>query len=233
MTRRTGLLPLLIALTLASPGPGQANAAPGRDLGSATAHQRIGGVTVTLSLTNHFSTAAPAMVALPSTRNAWVSGALAVKVDRSGTAPISGTLVAGYLIGCQADIGTATASLTANVDSGAQWTDGRGSIRPTATARTGGTVALATGTVGAQILTYDPPTAPRAGAEVVPTAPWGAASPGYFFFGPTGSLTYQDQTIGVDGCLGRAQAKFFAVAAVRVGNSEVNLNLWGKTFDLT
>ena len=85
-----------------------------------------------------------------------------------------------------------------------------------------------------------PPTTPRRpgsattwptpGDEVAPD--WYAPSTSFDFTGSSGSFTYSDQTIGVDGCAGYAQARMYVIVRAQVGDSKGRIVLWGDRFTL-
>ncbi|KXO89144.1 MspA family porin [Tsukamurella pseudospumae] len=215
-------------------GAGQSGAAYADtvlNLGTASVSQKVGGATVTISISNHSGRLSPGMVSLPTTRNAWVSGVVSAKID--GEKASGGSIMAGYVVGCQVDVGAASVKLSGGVDSGVGYdssADSPFSFTPKATASTGGSLSLKAGSVGTQMLTYDRSKWPAPGDEITPKF----AEPGssFKFAGKSGSLAYSDQTIGVDGCAGYAQAKFFAKVKALVGNSEGTVLLWGKPFSL-
>ncbi|MDP0397957.1 MspA family porin [Tsukamurella strandjordii] len=216
---------------------GAANADTFIPLGVSTTTQKVGDANITVTVKDHSARLSPGMVALPTTRNAWVSGLVSAKIDGKGAS--GGSIAAGYAVGCQVDVGAANVTLGAGVESGAGFRTqetkaGAGDAGPFATpsvsAKTGGSIKLAAGSIGTQMLTYDRATWPTAGDEVSPD--WAEPSTGFKFTGSAGSLSFQDQTIGVDGCAGYAQAKFFAKVKAKVGNTEGYVILWGKPFSL-
>ncbi|KXP03747.1 MspA family porin [Tsukamurella pseudospumae] len=195
-------------------------------LRDATQSVKAGGGTITVSVKGQRARLSPGMVALPTTRNAWVSGAVSVKV--SGDAD-GGSIEAGYLVGCQIDVGEASLDLGAGAESGATFGAG-GGIKPSVSATTGASIKLAAGSVGTQSLTYDRATWPKPGDEIDPD--WSAPSTSFDFTGSSGSFTYADQTIGVDGCAGYAQARMYVIVRAQVGNSKGRVILWGDRFTL-
>ncbi|GAA1071453.1 MspA family porin [Tsukamurella spumae] len=198
-------------------------------LRDATQSVKAGAGTITVSVKGQRARLSPGMVALPTTRNAWVSGAVSVKV--SGDAD-GGSIEAGFLVGCQIDVGEASLDLGAGASSGATFNDpdaGTG-IKPSVSGTTGGSIKLAAGSVGTQSLTYDRATWPKPGDEIDPD--WSAPSTSFDFTGSGGSFTYSDQTIGVDGCAGYAQARMYVIVRAQVGNSKGRVILWGDRFTL-
>lgn len=188
---------------------------------------KVGGATVTVTVSNQSAKLSPGMVALPTTRNAWVSGLVSVKVD--GGKASSGAISAGYLVGCQIDVGSAKVTGGIEGKSGNVTANGP-TLTPSVDATTGASISLAAGSVGKQMLTYDRATWPKPGDTVSPG--WDSPSTSFKFSGNSGSLSYTEQTIGVDGCAGYAQARFFAIVPVQVGDTKSRVVLWGKPFTL-
>ncbi|GAA4404345.1 MspA family porin [Tsukamurella soli] len=197
--------------------------------------QRIGAGTITVTLTGESAKLSPGMVALPTTRNAWVSGTVHAKI--TGKDPGNGTLQAGYVVGCQISVGDA------NISAGAGGSGPIVSSPPDkgdqvagVSASTGGSISLSAGTIGAQNLTWDKPTWPGAGDAFKPSSGggtgWQAPTNNFPFVGDSGSLSYSDETIGVDGCAGYAQARFYTYVTGQVGKAEGTVVLWGKPFTL-
>ncbi|KXO97184.1 MspA (plasmid) [Tsukamurella tyrosinosolvens] len=211
---------------------GAANADTFIPLPNATTTAKVGDSTVTVSVTNQSAKLSPGMVALPTTRNAWVSGLVSAKI--SGGKPDGGSIQAGYAVGCQVDVGSAAINLGAkggvNNKDGVAFDSSGWVGSPSVSGSTGGSIKLAAGSVGTQMLTYDRATWPSPGDEVAPD--WADPSTGFKFKGSSGSLSYAEQTIGVDGCAGYAQARFFAKVKVKSGNTQQTVILWGKAFTL-
>lgn len=208
-----------------------ANADTVLNLGTSTVSQKVGGATVTITLSGHSARLSPGMVALPTTRNAWVSGIVSATID--GAKANGGSIQAGYVVGCQVDVGAANVKFSGTADSGVGFdssADNPLSVTPKASGSTGGSLSLKAGSVGTQMLTYDRSKWPSPGDEISPK--FAEPGTGFKFAGKSGSLSYNDQTIGVDGCAGYAQAKFFAKVKAQVGNSEGAVILWGKPFTL-
>lgn len=183
---------------------------------------------VTVSVTNQSAVLSPSMVALPTSRNAWVSGTVSVKVDGKAS---GGSIRAGYLVGCQIDVGSAKVVLGGDAQSGATYTMNEGpSVAPSVSGTTGGAISLKAGSVGTQYLTWDRATMPEPGDEVTPN--WANPTTSFKFKGGSGSLSYADRTIGVDGCAGYAQARFFAQVKATTGDTARYTVLWGQPFTL-
>lgn len=204
------------AVTVALLAPATAGADTVIPLRDASQSVKAGSGTITITVKGQRAKLSPGMVALPTTRNAWVSGTVSIKV--SGADADGGSIEAGYAVGCQVDVGDASLDLGAGVESGATVGAG-GGITPSVSGTTGGSIKLAAGSIGTQSLTYDRATWPTPGDEVAPD--WYAPSTSFDFTGSSGSFTYSDQTIGVDGCAGYAQARLYVIAKAQVGNGRV------------
>ncbi|ADG79865.1 MspA family protein OS=Tsukamurella paurometabola (strain ATCC 8368 / DSM / CCUG 35730 / CIP 100753 / JCM 10117 / KCTC 9821 / NBRC 16120 / NCIMB 702349/ NCTC 13040) OX=521096 GN=Tpau_3280 PE=4 SV=1 [Tsukamurella paurometabola] len=201
-------------------------------LGVSTTTQKVGDANITVTVKDHSARLSPGMVSLPTTRNAWVSGLVSAKIN--GGKADGGSISAGYAVGCQVDVGAAQVNLGARAgvnNKDGNIVDNTGYVgAPSVSGSTGGSLKLAAGSIGTQMLTYDRSTWPSPGDEV--SSDWADPSTSFKFSGANGSLSFQDQTIGVDGCAGYAQAKFFAKVKAKVGNTEGYVILWGKPFTL-
>ncbi|KXP03744.1 MspA family porin [Tsukamurella pseudospumae] len=207
---------------------GTANADTFIPLPNGSTSSKIGDATVTVSITNQSAKLSPGMVALPTTRNAWVSGVVSAKI--TGGKADGGSIQAGYAVGCQIDVGKTEVTAGVTGESGASVGLNGPTIQPKVTAKTGATISLGAGSVGTQMLTYDRSTWPSPGDEIAPD--WADPSTSFKFKGASGSLGYAEQTIGVDGCAGYAQARFFAKVKAKVGNTQGTVILWSKPFTL-
>ncbi|TWS18900.1 MspA family porin [Tsukamurella asaccharolytica] len=207
---------------------GAANADTFIPLPNDSVTNKVGDSTVTVSITNQSAKLSPGMVSLPTTRNAWVSGVVSAKIN--GGKPDGGSISAGYAVGCQVDVGKTEVTAGVTGASGASVNFNGPTIQPKVTATTGATISLAAGSIGTQMLTYDRASWPSPGDEVAPD--WADPSTSFKFKGASGSLAYTEQTIGVDGCAGYAQARFFAKVKVKSGNTQSTVVLWGKPFTL-
>lgn len=207
---------------------GTANADTFIPLPNNSTTNKIGDASVTVTISNQSAKLSPGMVSLPTTRNAWVSGLVSVKIN--GGKADGGSIAAGYAVGCQVDVGSAGVTAGVTGESGASATLNGPTLEPSVKATTGATIKLSAGSVGTQMLTYDRATWPEAGDEIAPD--WADPSTGFKFKGASGSLSYTEQTIGVDGCAGYAQARFFAKVKTKVGNTQGTTYLWGKPFTL-
>lgn len=218
------------AATAALLAPATATADTVIPLRNASQTVKTGSGSITVSVTGQRAKLSPGMVALPTTRNAWVSGTVSVKVN--GADADGGSIEAGYAVGCQIDVGSASIDVGAGAESGVTYNDpdaGTG-VKPSVSGSTGGSIMLAAGSIGTQSLTYDRSTWPKPGDEIDPD--WAAPSTSFDFTGSSGSFTYSDQTIGVDGCAGYAQARMYVIVRAQVGDSKGRIVLWGDRFTL-
>lgn len=215
-------------VALGAASTGVANADTFIPLPTETVTQKVGDGSITISLGKNSALLSPGMVALPTTRNAWVSGSVSVKL--SGTKASGGSIQAGYVVGCQVQIGSAGLSLSSGATGPVLNSDTSKASIAGVSGSTGANLKLAAGTIGTQALTYDRKKWPKPGDEISPS--WNTPSQSYDFDGANGSLSWADQTIGVDGCGGYAQARFYVYATGKVGNNEGTAVLWGKPFTL-
>ncbi|WP_040782717.1 MspA family porin [Nocardia pneumoniae] len=173
------------------------------------------GTVVTIRLVGESATISPSMGATPLHRNAWVSGS--AQVELSGTA--GGKIFPGYTVGCQVNIagGGATGGVDGNVDwSGDTVTGGVG-------ANSGGNLSLGPGQAKS-FYVLDLEQADDFGNESHKTR--------NAFKGTSGSVTWADETIGLNGCGGYAQARAFVSVEVETDNVITWVTLWGQPFSL-
>ncbi len=232
MTPRISLAAAAIATagaaTVALLAPATASADTVIPLRNASQTVKAGSGSITVSVTGQRAKLSPGMVALPTTRNAWVSGTVSVKVN--GADADGGSIEAGYAVGCQIDVGSAGVEAGVEAASGASVGFNGPTIEPSVTGSTGASLSLSAGSIGTQSLTYDRSTWPKPGDEIDPD--WAAPSTSFDFTGSSGSFTYSDQTIGVDGCAGYAQARLYVIVRAQVGDSKGRVILWGDRFTL-
>ncbi|KXO89143.1 MspA family porin [Tsukamurella pseudospumae] len=188
---------------------------------------KVGSGSITVTVKGQKAKLSPGMVALPTTRNAWVTGAINVKLD--GAEADGGTIEAGYAVGCQVQVGDASVNVGAEA---AGPTFGADAAGPSVTGTTGGSISLGAGQVGVQSLTFDRATWPKPGDEIKPGGGSFEPSTSFDFEGASGSFNYADQTIGVDGCGGYAQARLYVIVTAQIGNSEGTVIAWGDRFTL-
>ncbi len=202
--------------------------------GGRTVQPLPGGGSIVVTLTGEHAVLSPGMVALPTTRNAWVSGT--VRAHITGPKPGNGTLKAGYVVGCQVALGSTSVGITGSGDSGVSLSGTSVSVAPSISASSSASMSLSAGTIAAEFLTFDKPTWPKAGDSFKPDVTgdmgWQGVTNNFAFTGDSGSLAYSDETIGVDQCAGYAQARFFVYVTGQSGNHEGTAVLWGKPFTL-
>jgi hypothetical protein len=195
---------------------------------------KIGGGAITIKATRQSAKLSPGMVALPTTRNAWVSGS--VRATIKGAEPGNGSIQAGYVVGCQVQVGDANIGISGSASGASLTTEAGKNVYAGGAAGSGASLNLSAGTIGTQYLTLDKPTWPKGGDAFSPSVSsdmgWTKPSQSFAFEGDSGSLNWSDTTIGVDGCAGYAQARFYAYVTGKVGNHEGTGVLWGKPFTL-
>ncbi|WP_330250408.1 MspA family porin [Nocardia sp. NBC_00565] len=171
------------------------------------------GTVVTISLVGESANINPSMGSTPLHRNAWVSGSAQVEVSGDG----SGSIFPGYTVGCQVNISGGGA--TGGVDGSANWDGSDGSVG----ASTGGNLTLGPGQ-SQSFYVLDLEQADDFGNE--------AHKKRNKFKGGSGSVTWSDETIGLTGCAGYAQARAFISVEVETDNVITWMTLWGQPFSL-
>ncbi|WP_454195126.1 MspA family porin [Nocardia sp. Marseille-Q1738] len=171
------------------------------------------GTVVTVRLVGESATISPSMGSTPLHRNAWVSGS--AQVELSGTA--GGKIFPGYTVGCQVNI--AGGGATGGVDGEVDWSDESGNVG----ANSGGELSLGPGQAKS-FYVLDLEQADDFGNESHKTR--------NAFKGTSGSVTWADETIGLSGCGGYAQARAFVSVEVETDNVITWVTLWGAPFSL-
>ncbi|MBF6468266.1 MspA family porin, partial [Nocardia beijingensis] len=174
------------------------------------------GTVVTIRLVGESANISPSMGATPLHRNAWVSGS--AQVELSGAA--GGAIFPGYTVGCQVNI--AGGGATGGVDGGVDWSSGE-NVKPSVGAHSGGNLSLGPGQAKS-FYVLDLEQADDFGNE--------AHKKRIRFKGTTGSVTWADETIGLNGCAGYAQARAFVSVEVETDNVITWVTLWGQPFNL-
>ncbi|MGQ4616604.1 MspA family porin [Nocardia sp. R7R-8] len=174
------------------------------------------GTVVTVRLVGESANISPSMGATPLHRNAWVSGS--AQVELSGAA--GGKILPGYTVGCQVNIagGGATGGVDGNVD----WSSGQ-NVTGGVGANSGGNLSLGPGQAKS-FYVLDLEQADDFGNEAHRTR--------NAFKGTSGSVTWADETIGLNGCAGYAQARAFVSVEVETDNVITWVTLWGQPFSL-
>jgi hypothetical protein len=197
-------------IALGSMGAGGAAAGP---LPGGTATQKlIDGTNVTVKLIGESVNITPSTVALPTSRNVWLSGK--VLVDVAGEAE-GGTVEAGYVIGCQLTFGAggeAGIGTTLDLSSpGSAFTQPEGEV--------GGGFTLSPGEATYVPIIQD---SDADGNEVTD----------FTFEGAQGGVAYSQETFKVDGCAGYAQAKAYVKVTVETPAVTGIVTLWGSPFSI-
>jgi hypothetical protein len=197
------------AVALAAMGTGAAAAGP--LAGGKTTQTLDDGTQVTVSLFGENATISPAMSAIPTSRNVWLDGKIAVNI--SGNAE-GGNIEAGYVVGCQLNFG-ASAGASGGVNAALPSTPG-GTITP---------VPNAGGTAGFSL-------APGEAKYVAFFSDEKGNNTGFDFEGATGGLAYSQETFAVHSCAGFAEAKAYVKVTVETESTTGIVTLWGKPFSI-
>ncbi|MFI9536297.1 MspA family porin [Nocardia fusca] len=173
------------------------------------------GTVVTVRLVGESATISPSMGATPIHRNAWASASAQVEI--AGGEKVGGKIYPGYVVGCQVNIDGGGAEGEAGAD-----IDGEsGEVSPSG--EVGGNLTLGPGQAKSfYVLDIEKPD--DYGNEDHAT--------NNKFKGNSGSVTWSDQTIGVNGCGGYAQARSFVRVKVETDNVMSVVTLWGQPFSL-
>lgn len=174
------------------------------------------GTVVTVRMVGESANINPSMGSTPLHRNAWVSGSAQVEISGPNGA-VGGKIWPGYVVGCQVNISGGGA--TGGADAGANY-DGSA---PSVGATSGANLSLGPGQSKAfYVLDLEQPD--DFGSE----AHYGRNK----FGGNSGSVTWSDETIGLNGCAGYAQARSFVTVKVETDNVVSDVVLWGQPFSL-
>jgi hypothetical protein len=172
------------------------------------------GTVVTVELAGESANINPSLGATPVHRNAWVSGSARVTVSGDG---VGGKIYPGYTVGCQVDISGGAAS--GGADAGGDWEGGAVS----GGVNSGGELTLGPGQAKS-FYVLDREMADDFGSD--------AHYANNRFKGNTGSVTWADETIGLTGCAGYAQARAFVSVEVETDHVISWVTLWGQPFSL-
>ncbi|WP_433199073.1 MspA family porin [Nocardia sp. CA-107356] len=173
------------------------------------------GTVVTISLTGESANINPSMGSTPLHRNAWVSGSAQVSVSGDG----GGAIFPGYTVGCQVNI--AGGGATGGVEGTADWSGD--TVTGGVGATSGGNLTLGPGQ-SQSFYVLDLEQADDFGNE--------AHKKRNKFKNGSGSVTWADETIGLTGCAGYAQARAFISVEVETDNVITWTTLWGQPFSL-
>ncbi|MGW4241373.1 MspA family porin [Nocardia sp. NPDC004722] len=177
------------------------------------------GTVVTVKLVGESANISPSMGATPVHRNAWVSASAQVSISGNNST-VGGKIFPGYVVGCQVNI--AGGNVNGGATGGASW-DAQGNVTPQAGANTGANLTLGPGQAKSfYVLDQEMPD--DFGKEVHRTR--------NKFKGSNGSVTWSDETIGLNGCAGYAQARSFVSVEVDTDHVVSWITLWGQPFSL-
>ncbi|AQA21494.1 mspA family protein [Rhodococcus sp. MTM3W5.2] len=174
----------------------------------------VDGTVVTVTMTGESANISPSMGATPLHRNVWVSGS--AKVELSGANADGGKIEPGYVVACQLTLGGKGGADT-GMSSG--W-EGE-SVKQTA--KSAGNLSIAPGQAK-NVKLLDLEKADDFGGE--------SHSGANGFKGKSGSVTWADSTIGVEGCAGYAQARSYVKVTASTKNVSSTVTLWGQPFSI-
>ncbi|TJZ74944.1 porin [Rhodococcus oryzae] len=174
----------------------------------------VDGTVVTVTMTGESANISPSMGATPLHRNVWVSGS--AKVELSGANADGGKIEPGYVVACQLTLGGKGG---ADTGMSSNW-EGE-SVKQTA--KSAGNLSIAPGQAK-NVKLLDLEKADDFGGE----SHSGANS----FKGKSGSVTWADSTIGVEGCAGYAQARSYVKVTASTKNVSSTVTLWGQPFSI-
>lgn len=186
---------------------------PGGEVTRTTPH----GTNVNIRLVGESANINPSMGSTPVHRNAWVSGSAQVELSGDGLADIGAKIAPGYVVGCQVNIGGGGA--TGGVNGSTDWEGEKVAVSATG----GGNLSLGPGQA-AKFMILDKEAPDDYGNE--------EHSKNNGFRGTSGSVTWSDITIGLNGCAGYAQARAFVLVKVRGSQGVSVVTLWGQPFSL-
>ncbi|MFE3444300.1 MspA family porin [Nocardia sp. NPDC059180] len=172
------------------------------------------GTVVTVRLVGESANINPSLGSTPVHRNAWVSAS--AQVELSGSGAVGGKIYPGYVVGCQVNIGGG--GVEGGASAGGTWEGD-----PTGGVESGGELSLGPGQAKS-FYVLDLEEADDFGSESHQTR--------NRFKGNSGSVTWADETIGLSGCAGYAQARAFVKVKVETDNVMSVVTLWGQPFSL-
>ncbi|WP_328388379.1 MspA family porin [Nocardia sp. NBC_00416] len=175
------------------------------------------GTVVTVRLVGESATINPSMGATPVHRNAWTSASAQVEI--AGGENVGGRIYPGYVVGCQVNIDGGGVEGGASADAAVSGD----TVTVTPSGEGGGNLTVGPGQAKSfYVLDIEGPD--DYGSEDHAT--------NNGFEGNSGSVTWSDQTIGLNGCGGYAQARSFVSVEVETENVISYVTLWGKPFSL-
>ncbi|NNH70149.1 MspA family porin [Nocardia uniformis] len=174
------------------------------------------GTVVTVKLVGESANISPSMGATPLHRNAWTSGSAQVEI--SGSGHTGGKIYPGYVVGCQVNIGGG--GVEGGVEGSVPLEEGGSASLGVST---GGNLSLGPGQAKKfYVLDLEAPDDYGNEDHMVRNK----------FEGTNGSVTWADETIGLSGCAGYAQARAFVLVKVETDNVSSVVTLWGQPFSL-
>ncbi|BAH53937.1 MspA family porin [Rhodococcus opacus] len=188
----------------------------------------LDGSVVTVRQTGNTANISPSMGSTPLHRNVWASGTIDVSIE-GGTAK-GGTIDAGYIVACQlnfggeaggeAGVGFAPRAEATDPDTGVVTPAG---IDQSTSSSTSAGISIGPGEAK-NVPILDIEYTDDYGAE--------AHKSSFKFTGKSGGFTYSDETFGVSGCAGYAQARSYAKVSVSTESVDGTVTLWGQPFSL-
>ncbi len=188
---------------------------PGGDLSKTLSD----GTVVHVRLDGESATIDPAIVVPAVHRTARVSGSAHVELS-GATTVVGGSIYPGYTVGCQVDI--SGVGVDGGPGASMDWSDGE-NAKPDAGGNVGGNLILAPGQAKS-FYVLDIEEKDDVGQDV--------HKPRNKFRGDSGSVAWTDETIGLTGCGGDAQARAFVSVEVETDNVISWVTLWGEPFSL-
>ncbi|QNG17821.1 MspA family porin [Rhodococcus triatomae] len=179
----------------------------------------LDGTVVTVKQTGNTALINPSLGSTPLHRNVWASGT--VDVTLSGGSAKGGTIDAGYIVACQLNFGGSVNGGAEQAVGNAQQGWEAGVQDPKANAGAGITIGPGEATaVSILDIEYEDSYGAKANKS------------NFSFTGNSGGFTYADETFGVSGCAGYAQARSYVKVNVSTDSVDGNVTLWGQPFSL-
>lgn len=175
------------------------------------------GIDITVRLVGESATINPSMGSTPLHRNTWVSASAQVELSGPNVKDVGAKIAPGYVVGCQVDISGGNTG--AGVNGSTNWEGDKVSASSTASAN----LTLGPGQTAKHMI-LDLENADDYGQE--------QHSRNTPFRGGSGSVTWADSTIALNGCAGYAQARAFVLVKVRGPQGVSMVTLWGQPFSL-
>ncbi|WP_084727881.1 MspA family porin [Rhodococcoides yunnanense] len=193
----------------------------------------IDGTVVTVKGFGQSAVVSPSLGATPTQRNVWVTGNYTVETNNAD----GGTIEPGFLVGCQVDF-------AAGIDGGVGASFGQGNLitldtdadEPFQVLTTqpneyeigaGLNLQLAPGQLNDVKLVGDETTATIDGVDIATQV-----DNDFDFVGNGGGYTYADETLGVSGCAGFAEARSYVNVTVENDAVTSTVTLWGQPFSI-